>query len=171
MAITRQRLQQIIKEEVARLLREADEGTQSAAETALSALQSAQYDNAVAAAMNRIDGDAASQKADALEGDLAALADQLGLEDKDPKGQASGLRKVADGLARASEDATAKSGEAGGALEQVAGVLGAVSGKVGGGEEEEGEEEEEPEAEEPEALAEGHLLERWNKLAFGRKLL
>lgn len=168
MAIGRDRLQQIIKEEVARLLREAEEGAQSAAETALGALQSAQYDNALAAAMNRIDGDAARQKADALETELDQLAGELGLEDKDPAGQAAGLRKVADGMGRAAEDATMKSQEAAGALEQVAGVLGAVTGKVRGTEEPE-EEEETPE--EPEALAEGALLERWNKLAFGRKLL
>jgi hypothetical protein len=171
MAITRQRLQQIIKEEVARLLREAEEGTQSAAETALGALQSAQYDNAVAAAMNRIDGEAAEQKANALESELEGLADELGLEDKDPRGQAAGLRKVAAGLARAADDATMKSGEAAGALEQVAGVLGAVTSKVGAGEGEEEEEEAPEEEEEPAALAEGQLLERWNKLAFGRKLL
>ena len=167
MAITQKRLQQIIQEEVARLLREADEGeNQSPAETALSALQSAQYDNTVAARMNKIEADAAMSKADALESELAGLAETLGLEDKNPRAQAEELRKLAEGLNRSAEEAETKASEAAAALEQVAGVLGAVTSKVATGGEEAAEEE--PAGEAPE---EAPIQERWNKLAFGRKLL
>jgi hypothetical protein len=161
MAITRHRLQQIIKEEVALLLREA-EGDDSPTESLLGTVQKAVYDNTRKAAFNRIEADAARAKAAALEGDVGGVAQEYALEDEegDLAPQVEELNSAAAGLEASADSAEASAARAKSSLEQVAGILGA-----GGAEAEEApaEEEEAPEAE--------TVTERWNRLAFGRRIL
>ena len=169
MAITQKRLQQIIQEEVARLLREQEEGEQSAAEIALGALQQGAYRGFVTAGINRIEAQSKREQAAFLRDQAAAKASEMSLEEEDPSGQADQLEDLAGKVDLAAQKADEESTRAAASLEQVAGILGAV-GALDAEEPEEAEPEEE-EAEEPEAVTEGALLERWNKLAFGRKLL
>jgi len=168
MAITGRRLQQIIQEEVARLLREQEEGEQSAAEVALGALQAGAYRGFVTAGINRIEAQSKRDQAAFLRDQAAAKAAEMRLEEEDPAGQADQLEDLAGKVDLAAQKSEEESDRAAASLEQVAGILGSVgAAPEEEAPEEEGEEEEAP----PETVSEGAILERWNRLAFGRKLL
>jgi hypothetical protein len=168
MTIGRGRLQQIIKEEVARLLREAEEGEQSAAEVALGALQSGAYRGFVTAGINRIEAQSKREQAAFLRDQAAAKATEMSLEEEDPSGQADQLEDLAGKVELAAQKSDEESARAAASLEQVAGILGSV-GAATAEEPEEAPPDEEEAA--PETVTEGALLERWNTLAFGRRRL
>jgi hypothetical protein len=167
MAITRHRLQQIIKEEVSTFLREQEEeeagapegaGEEGAAEEpeaaaepdgaegAVGALENAAYEAARKSMIAAIEAKTAEEKAAALE-ELKATVERYGIE-VDLDGQIESLRKMATELGSEAQRSAATKDQAEAALEQINAIIGSVS-----------------------TVSEGVVLERWNRLAFGRKLL
>lgn len=166
MAITQKRLQQIIQEEVAFYLREQEgdepeaaapegegaeeEGGEEEApegvEGAVGALENAAYEAERKSIVAAIEAKTAEEKAGALES-LKALVDKYDL-DVDLESQIGALRKLASDLASEAQAAGTAADQAQSALEQINAILGGV-GKA----------------------PEGAIMERWNKLAFGRQVL
>lgn len=162
MAITRHRLQQIIKEEVALLLREQEEegdeggeepGAAEAPESeepegvegAVGALENAAYEAARKSILGRIESGAAEQKAAALE-ELKGLVEKYGIE-VDLDSHIAALRKMSSDLSSEADRADSAKQQAEAALDQI----GAIIGSVGSAAE--------------------TVTERWNRLAFGRRIL
>ena len=171
MAITQRRLQQIIQEEVDFYLREQDEEGDAAGaeeeepeaevgdeaegpegvEGAVGALENAAFEAERKALLATIEAKTAEEKATALES-LKALVDKYDL-DIDIDSQIAALQKLASDLASEAQKAGTSADQAQSALEQINAILGGVGQSPAG------------------VTSEGRLLERWNKLAFGRKLL
>ena len=166
MAITQRRLQQIIQEEVDFYLREQDEEGEAlgaeeeepevaggdeaeGVEGAVGALENAAFEAERKALLATIE--ARTEKATALES-LKALVDKYDL-DIDIDSQIAALQKLASDLASEAQKAGTSADQAQSALEQINAILGGVGQSPA------------------EVTSEGRLLERWNTLAFGRKLL
>jgi hypothetical protein len=168
MAITQRRLQQIIQEEVDFYLREQDEEGEAlgaeeeepevaggdeaeGVEGAVGALENAAFEAERKALLATIEARTAEEKATALES-LKALVDKYDL-DIDIDSQIAALQKLASDLASEAQKAGTSADQAQSALEQINAILGGVGQSPA------------------EVTSEGRLLERWNTLAFGRKLL
>ena len=168
MAITQRRLQQIIQEEVDFYLREQDEDGEAlgaeeeepevaggdeaeGVEGAVGALENAAFEAERKALLATIEARTAEEKATALES-LKALVDKYDL-DIDIDSQIAALQKLASDLASEAQKAGTSADQAQSALEQINAILGGVGQSPA------------------EVTSEGRLLERWNTLAFGRKLL
>jgi len=168
MAITQRRLQQIIQEEVDFYLREQDEEGEAlgaeeeepevaggdeaeGVEGAVGALENAAFEAERKALLATIEARTAEEKATALES-LKALVDKYDL-DIDIDSQIAALQKLASDLASEAQKAGTSADQAQSALEQINAILGGVGQSSA------------------EVTSEGRLLERWNTLAFGRKLL
>jgi len=167
MAITQRRLQQIIQEEVDFYLREQDEEGEAlgaeeeepevaggdeaeGVEGAVGALENAAFEAERKALLATIEARTAEEKATALES-LKALVDKYDL-DIDIDSQIAALQKLASDLASEAQKAGTSADQAQSALEQINAILGGVGQSPA------------------EVTSEGRLLERWNTLAFGRKL-
>lgn len=169
MAITQARLQQIIQEEVARLLREADEVEDAPSEKAskIDQLGARTLKLTTDAEIKDAEADFAEKKAEILQGAVGEAesenyeADALGYGDAAE--EATGAATVAR---QSAEQARQKASHNKTVMDTISSALASADVE----EEPEGGEEEAP-AEEPKTVTEGALLERWNKLAFGRKLL
>jgi cysteinyl-tRNA synthetase len=168
MAITQRRLQQIIQEEVDFYLREQDEEGEAlgaeeeepeaeggdeveGVEGAVGALENAAFEAERKALLATIEARTAEEKATALES-LKALVDKYDL-DIDIDSQIAALQKLASDLASEAQKAGTSADQAQSALEQINAILGGVGQSSA------------------EVTSEGRLLELWNTLAFGRKLL
>ena len=170
MAITQGRLQQIIQEEVARLLREADEAADLPSEKAskIDQLGARTLKLTTDAEIKDAEADFAEKRAQILQGAVGEAesenyeADALGYGDAAE--EATGAATVAR---QSAEQARQKAAHNKTVMDTINSALASADVEE---EEPEGSEEEAP-PEEPETVTEGALLERWNKLAFGRKLL